>query len=257
MNTQADTGYRGMANARTGTGCAPGMAMKIVLGLVALCGLATACHASTAQQSHASILQTAQSFLQQQLKAISGRSEIRLGQLDPRLRLAPCDGKLQAFLPAGSTVAGNTSVGVQCTGTTAWKIYVPAQIVIIDRVVISRGFIPRGTVLTREHLTIAEREINAASQGYLKDMDAALGMKLKHPIREGLVITPVMLERPALVKRGDEVTILSRSNSLEVRMKGSALANGAEGDRIRVRNLNSSRIVEGVVRADGAVVVQM
>ena len=224
-------------------------------------GIAAALFTSLAQavpvQSHAAILETARGFLQQQLKSTSGQTQVRLGQLDRRLRLVPCDGALEAFLPAGGTVMGNTSVGVRCTGSAAWKIYVQAQVSVVERVVVSRGFIPRGTLLTREHLMLAERELGAGGQGYIKDMDAALGHLLKHPIREGLVVTPAMIERPALVRRGDEVTILSRGGTFEVRMKGSALANGAEGDRVRVRNLNSSRVVEGIVSADGMVVVQM
>lgn len=245
-----------MADARIETRYPLGVARSFLLGIVAAFGFPAVAQAA-AVQSHETILETARSFLQQQLKGTPGRSEIRFGQLDPRLRLARCDGKLQAFLPPGTTAMNTTSVGVQCTGSATWKLYVPAQVVIIDRVVVSRGFIPRGTILTPEHLMVAERELSAASQGYMKDLSEVLGRKLKHPIRGGLVITPGMLERPALVKRGDEVTILSRTSTLEVRMKGSALANGAEGDRIRVRNLNSSRIVEGTVRADGTVVVQM
>jgi flagella basal body P-ring formation protein FlgA len=256
MDRHSSKAKRDTASARIDKGYARGIAMSIALGVAAAFGLPAAAHGAAAQ-SHAAILETAQAFLRQQLQTSPGRSEIRLGQLDRRLRLAPCDAGLKAFLPPGATLTGNTSVGVQCTGATAWKVYVPAQIVIIDRVVISRGFIPRGTLLTRDHLTMAEREINAASQGYIKDIEDALGRQLKHPIREGLLITPGMLERPALVKRGDEVTILSRTSALEVRMKGNALASGAEGDRIRVRNLRSSRIIEGVVRADGTVVVQM
>lgn len=223
--------------------------------------MAAALLASTAHavpvQSHAAILEAARGFLHQQLKSAPGQTQVRLGQLDRRLRLVPCDGALEAFLPAGGTVMGNTSVGVRCTGSAAWKIYVQAQVSVVQRVVVSRGFIPRGTVLTREHLMLAERELSAGSQGYIKNIDAALGHLLKHPIREGLVVTPAMIERPALVRRGDEVTILSRGGTFEVRMKGSALANGAEGDRVRVRNLNSSRVIEGIVSADGMVVVQM
>lgn len=254
MHSHIESRHHHRDGARSARRCV--IATQIALAVAFTFGLPAAAHA-TATQSHAAILETARAFLQQQLKANPGRSEIRLGQLDRRLRLVPCDGALRAFLPAGAAVTGNTSVGVQCTGSAAWKIRVQAQIAIVDRVVISRGFIPRGTVLTREHLTLAEREINAVSQGYIKDMDGALGKQLKYPIREGLIVTPGMLERPALVKRGDEVTILSRGNTFEVRMKGNALANGAEGDRIRVRNLNSSRIIEGTVRADGTVVVQM
>lgn len=208
-------------------------------------------------ESHQRILDTAHRFLQQQAQARGGKTEIRLGTLDPRLRLARCDGSLEAWLPANGRLAGNTSVGVRCTGSPAWKLFVPAYIARIERVIVSRGFLPRGAVLEREHLMLVEREVGSTGHGYIKDIDQAIGQMLRQPLQDGLLLTPNMLQRPKLVRRGEEVVILSRGGAFEVRMRGSALSDGAEGERIRVKNLNSSRIVEGTVSADGNVVIQM
>ena len=133
----------------------------------------------------------------------------------------------------------------------------PARIAVLERVVVSRGFLPRGTVLGQEHIAVTEREVGVNGQGYIRDPAEALGKALRQPIHDGRVVTPAMLTRPKLVKRGDEVMILSQGGSFEVRMRGSALGDGAEGDRIRVRNLNSKRIVEGRIDADGSVIVRM
>ncbi len=40
-----------------------------------------------------------------------------------------------------------------------------------------------------------------------------------------------------------------------VKMKGIALKNGKSNDRIKVRNINSNKIIEGVVSAEGVVTV--
>lgn len=239
---------------RSGNRAAPGPALALFLTglLAALPGTLAA-----AVQPHAPILKVARDFLEQRLEHETGQARIRMGRLDSRLRLAACDGPLEAFLPAGGRLRGNTGVGVRCTGVPGWRIIVPARVTIVDEVLVTRRFIPRGAVLSEEHVVLAEREIAAGAQGYFTRLEDAVGQVLRHPIREGLVVAPAMLEPAAVVRRGDEVTILSRGGSFEVRMKGSALVPGAEGDRIRVRNRNSQRIVEGTVLADGTVVVPM
>ncbi len=213
--------------------------------------------AAAQTESHQRILDTAQHFLAQQLKGRSGKTEIHLGTLDRRLRLAHCDAPLQGYLPAGGQLAGNTTVGVRCTGSHPWHLYVPARIAVLERVVISRGFLPRGTVLGSEHIIVAERDVTANGHGYVRDPADVLGKVLRQPVQDGRLLMPAMLTQAKLVKRGDEVMILSQGGSFEVRMRGSALADGAEGDRIRVRNLNSKRIVEGRINADGSIMVQM
>jgi flagella basal body P-ring formation protein FlgA len=50
-----------------------------------------------------------------------------------------------------------------------------------------------------------------------------------------------------IVRRGQEVTLLSSSGAVEVRANGRAMIDGAAGSRIQVQNLGSMRVVEGVV----------
>ncbi len=235
------------------------MRQTIIAGLAALALSATAAAAPQGieAESHARILDTARDFLEQQLAGHAGKSEIRLGSLDRRLRLARCDAGLEAWLPPGSRLAGNTSVGIRCGGTQPWSLFVPARVSLLESVVVARGFLARGTEIGPEHIEIAERDITASGHGYLDDPELAIGMVLKQPLQGGLVLTPAMIERPRLVRRGDEVVIVSRTGNFEVRMAGSALSDGAEGDRIRVRNNKSKRIIEGRVTAHGAVLVQM
>ncbi len=234
--------------------------VKIMLGLALTGGTAIAApQTGTAHaiESHARILDTARGFLEQQLAGRSGKSEIGIGAIDHRLRLARCDGALEGYLPPGGRLSGNTSVGVRCTGARAWKLYVTARISLLEEVVVARGFLPRGTVIGPEHVEIAERDVSTSAHGYLGDLDLVIGMVVKQPLQGGLVLTPAMIDRPRLIRRGDKVVIVSRTGNFEVRMAGNALADGAEGDRIRVRNNNSKRIVEGRVTAHGAVLVQM
>lgn len=234
------------------------MTAKFLISLL-ITGICATASASGKQEieSHARILDTARTFLELQLAGVEGKTEVRLGNLDRRLRLQRCSGMLEGYLPPGGRLVGNTSVGVRCNGEQPWQIFVSARVSLLQEVVVARGYLARGTILGPEHIEVAERDVTSSGHGYISDPDASIGMILRQPIQNGLVITPVMLTRPKLIRRGEDVVIISRTGNFEVRMTGSAMADGAEGERIRVRNKNSKRIIEGRVTGEGTVMVQM
>ena len=53
----------------------------------------------------------------------------------------------------------------------------------------------------------------------------------------------------------DNVDLVSRSGGIEVRVAGRALGAAGENERLNVENLSSRKIVQGVVDASGAVLV--
>ena len=84
-----------------------------------------------------------------------------------------------------------------------------------------------------------------------------VGKILQRPLAAGKPFDARFLKPRLLVKRGQEVVLLANTSSLSVRMSGKALADGAKGDLIKVRNTSSQRIVEGIVLENGIVVVKM
>jgi flagella basal body P-ring formation protein FlgA len=100
---------------------------------------------------------------------------------------------------------------------------------------------------------VREQDIAQLNSGYFSAVDELIGMELTRSLQGGMVLNPAMLQRPRLIARGDRVSIEVRSSQLQVRMAGQALADGAAGERIQVRNLSSKRVVEGEVVAPGVV----
>ena len=56
-----------------------------------------------------------------------------------------------------------------------------------------------------------------------------------------------------LIHRGQNVTLAAKASGIEVRAPGLALADASAHQRVRVQNLNSLKIVEGVADTDGVV----
>mgnify|MGYP000582633073 FL=1 len=84
-----------------------------------------------------------------------------------------------------------------------------------------------------------------------------VGKKVKRSLPLGAVITRTMLREAIAIKRGQRISLVSGSGGLQVRMTGVAMADGAAGDRIEVRNLSSKRVIEGVVLSSADVQVGM
>ena len=209
-----------------------------------------------AVQSHQSILDAASKFMEIKAAEVNDMpAEIHAGKLDSRLHLVKCELPLETFLPSGGRTLGNTTVGVRCTQPKPWTLYVPMSVNIYKQVVVASDTLPRGTILNARQLKLAKRNLAKLPQGYYVDPVKLVGMKLKRNITSGFPLTPTMVAAPKLIKRGQQVTLISRTSAIRVVMPGKALENGAIGERIRVKNLSSKRVVEGVVNASGEIEV--
>ncbi|MDQ6685787.1 MAG: flagellar biosynthesis protein FlgA, partial [Pseudomonadota bacterium] len=56
------------------------------------------------------------------------RVEVVVGQLDPRLHLAPCQ-NIEPYLPVNSKPWGKSRIGLRCKqGAVAWNVYLPITV---------------------------------------------------------------------------------------------------------------------------------
>lgn len=186
-----------------------------------------------------------------------GRIEVKLGYLDPRLRLPRCGQDLQAFQPSGARLGGSTSVGVRCPDASGWTIYVPAKINIFQKALITTRALARGAQLGPGDVRLAEAEVSTLGQGYLQSMDEIQGLAARRPLPAGTVLNPSQVISPHLVRRGDRVTLVNVLGPIQVEMLGEAVTDAARGERVRVRALNSDKIIEGWVESASVVKVTL
>ncbi len=105
----------------------------------------------------------------------------------------------------------------------------------------------RHALLTEEDISIIRRDISDLDPRMLTSLDEALGKQLKTSLRAGAILYSHLLENPPLVKRGDLVTIVARSERVQVRVAGEVRNEGALGDLVKVKNLMSRREVYATV----------
>jgi flagella basal body P-ring formation protein FlgA len=206
-------------------------------------------------QDPESIRETARQFAAGMAAAERGTARVEVGTLDRRLRLPECDKPLSAFLSPGSRNATRQSVGVRCEGAVSWTLYVAVTIERPAQVVVTTRPVPRGRVITADDVRLAERDLGTLLRGYLTDPSQAVGQRAERDLQGDDVLVPGNVGKPAVIKRGSEITIVAADEMLDVRVSGVALASGGVGDRIRVRNASSKRELDAVVVDEGLVQV--
>jgi len=186
-----------------------------------------------------------------------GRYEIEVKQLDPRLRMPHCDKELTASLENSATPIGRVTVKLRCEGSSPWTVFVPAQVHLFRNVVTVVRPMKRDAIVSQADVALRERDVGLLGQGFLDSLDQAIGQKLVRPTVIDQILTPVHLEQPQMVRKGDQVVISARSGAMSVRMPGEALSDGGFNEQIRVKNLNSKRVIKANIVAPGQVEVPM
>lgn len=228
-------------------------ARRLLMPVTLLCAATSPVTHAAGLEPLAGIREAARTFAEAHLATPHGETRIEVGTLDPRLRLAACGTPLDPFLPPGSGRSGSVTVGVRCRAPKPWVLYVPVRVRVTQAVAVLARALPRGHVLAPEDLRVERREVSALPGGYYGHGDDPAGQVLRRPLAAGTVLTPNDLEPRLMVRRGERVVLAADTGGVTVRMAGEALGDAHLGARVRVRNLASERIVEGVV-ADGGVV---
>ena len=99
--------------------------------------------------------------LQQQVRefALSGvrqraapRVEIVVGELDGRLRLAPC-AQAEPYLLNNAPLWGRTRIGVRCVqGTARWNVFLPLTVKVFGTALVAARPLPAGSVIVAADL---------------------------------------------------------------------------------------------------------
>lgn len=125
-----------------------------------------------------------------------------------------------------------------------------------QNVVVTRRIVENGTVLAPEDIEVRQVRISSPMDA-VSDIRQAVGRMTNRRLPAGERISPGFLLTPPIVHRGDRVFIVVRKGALVLRMQGEAMEDGAAGETIRVRNEQSKKIIEAVIRSKEEVEVRI
>ena len=217
--------------------------------------IALPAHAATQlgpQQSHAEIHETVTAFVHAQAQSLPGKVAINVEEIDRRIVRPACKA-LEAFLPPGSRLLGNSMVGVRCPGKNGWTLFVPVHVKASVDMLITNKTLLQGQVLQADDLSIQNGELNQT--GILTDPVHAIGKVLKYSVSAGQILKQEMLRAPYAVTQGQTVQLQIEGAGFSIRSEGRALNNAAEGQPVQIKT-SSGQIVSGTARAGGNVEIR-
>ena len=202
--------------------------------------------------------QAVEQYLKQQLKqegATQGWKGARVTHtLTPATSdaIAPCS-HLPHVTSNSNSLMTRQQLTLHCTDTPAWKVVVNVDATVFVPAVFAQTVIERGDTITAAQLKVAELDVRKAQRGFVNDIAAVVGQAAKRRLRADQLITPSLLAKPLLVRRGQQVKMIANQDGISATTMGEALEPGEQGAVIRVKNLRSEKIVEAQVIDAGVV----
>ncbi len=147
-------------------------------------------------------------------------------------------------------------VGVYLYEKLEGKFSVRVDITIQETLWLAKATIPRGTLISRDHLEPQQLETSSMVVNPCTQLESIIGYRAKRTITGGRVITLDMIDIPYAVCRGDLVKITAYCDGVTATVNGQAKQNGRPGDWILVMNMLTKGKLKAQVVGDRSVVVQ-
>jgi flagella basal body P-ring formation protein FlgA len=204
-------------------------------------------------QNIAELEALARSEAMQQFPPLTDRQRFLIGPIEPKLQVERCRQPVKALLASAHHMKDRGTIELRCQDAKPWHVYVQVRIIGTSSVAVASHAIVMGSVLTAKDLRVEQHDISELPPGFLDDPAIAVGLTAARPIAGGAFLTNQQLLAAKAVQRGQSVTLMADLGGMSVRTAGRALSDGMVNQRVRVQNLSSGKIVEGIARSEQVV----
>ena len=192
--------------------------------------------------------------------------QFSMAPLDSRLQVLGCQQKLVIDQPFSS----KETLRVRCLAEPGWQLYMKVQrapgapVLAAPEtaqapppqtrtVVVARQALRRGTVLTQEMLEEVESSSKGADTQSLSSIKDAQNSELVRDVPAATPLKTSDLRAALVVKQGQLVLLtVSQGKGFSISARVQAMQDGKMGDQIRLKNLESGRILTGIVTGPNA-----
>lgn len=174
------------------------------------------------------------------------RLEVSVGELDPRLKLAPC-GNIDVYQPAGARLWGKTRLGVRCVdGMSRWNVTLPVTVKATGPAWVVRNPVTVGGTIVDADVIQADVDWAAEADPIVSDRAQWVGQIAARSLTAGQALRRTMLKPAQVFLPGAVVRVVAQGAGFQVSSEGQALTAGVVGQSARVR-MDNGRVSAGVV----------
>jgi flagella basal body P-ring formation protein FlgA len=174
------------------------------------------------------------------------RMEVKVGNLDSRLKLAPC-GNIEPYLPPGSRLWGRTRIGLRCVdGVSRWNVSLPVTVNAFGNAWVIKAPVQPGVAITLAD--VVEAEVNWAEESSPVIRDRALweGQVATRALTTGQTLRQGMVKPAQVFQAGAQIRVVAQGPGFQISSDAQALSAGVVGQLARVR-LENGRVSSGTV----------
>ncbi len=147
-------------------------------------------------------------------------------------------------------------VSILVDGKPVRKARVCAYLEVFKDVLSAPAGLVRGQVISSSDLSYVRMPLSKLRGRFFDSPEQVVGLAAKRSIRPGKIIFANDVAKPMVVKRGSRVLIVASSPCLRITVPGIVEQKGAEGDFVRVRNLDSKKVIIARVKDENTVLVR-
>ena len=174
------------------------------------------------------------------------RMEVTLGELDSRLRLAPC-ARVEPFIPVGTRLWGKTRLGLRClSGSVKWNVFLPVTIKAYGPAWVIKGNVAQGAALAQDDAMEAEVDWAEETSPIVTSPSQWVGQVASRALTTGQALRQNMTKPAQVFQAGAQVRVVAQGTGFQITSDGQALSAGVVGQPARVR-MDGGRVMTGVV----------
>lgn len=174
------------------------------------------------------------------------RMVLVMGELDPRLRLAPCT-RVEPYLPVGVRLWGKARIGLRCLeGPTQWNIFLPITVHAYGPAWVVKGNISAGAVLSEDDAMEAEVDWAESPSPIVSKSSQWVGAMATTALLTGQTLRQMSIKPAQVFQAGATVRVVAQGPGFTITSDGQAMSVGVVGQLTQVK-MENGRILSGVV----------
>lgn len=136
------------------------------------------------------------------------------------------------------------------------KTDIQGRYYVIGQVYVPAKNIQKGEIITPEMLKVISVRMNRIKPSFVVEKEKLVNKEAKKVLSEGKIVTHRDIGVKMLIKKGDVVTAVYKTDKMQITAKAEALGEGAKGDKIELLNQKSKKVLYGEVVDQDTVVIE-
>jgi flagella basal body P-ring formation protein FlgA len=135
------------------------------------------------------------------------------------------------------------------------RVSVSGRVAVYANVLHTRRSYAKGDTISKENVYRKKENIFTLRDNFIQAFKEIDGKILKSSIRKGDYLRPCIFSDPPLIQKGDIITLIAKKENLLIVTSAISKEDGVKNELIKVENLNSGKLVRGIVKGKSKVEV--